>query len=310
MMDRRAFFVTAGVAVGSLALPSIATAGQAPSKVYALPEPTQFPEGIGADQRTGWVYVTSQGTGAVVRVNPRNGRAEQFLAPGTDGRVRGNGVKVDHHGVWIAAGQGGATYLYDTKHARLIQKWALPATGFPNDLVVTRRGTFVTDSWDPVLWRVRLGVRDAEPWLDLTTTPIVYTPGAVNLNGIVATPGERYLIVVHSPQGTLWRIDTWTKKVVQVDLGAETIVAADGLYLKGRTLWAAQNRFGVIAKLRFSENYTSAKVLSRTGDATFRFPTTIDVLDGRMLAVNSQFDKRGAGLTPELPFTISSIPIP
>jgi Cu-Zn family superoxide dismutase len=310
MLDRRAFFVAAGVTMGSLALPSIATAAEAPSKVYALPEPTLFPEGIGADQRTGWVYVSSQATGAIVRVNPRNGRAEQFLAPGTDGLARGNGVKVDGHGVWIAAGQGGATYLYDTKRARLIQKWAMPATGFRNDLVVTHRGTFVTDSWDPVLWRVRLGAGEAEPWLDLTTTPIVYTPGSVNLNGIVVTPDERYLIAAHSPEGSLWRIDTRTKTVVKVDLGTESIPAADGLYLDGSTLWAAQNRFGVIAKLRFSENYASAKVLSRVGDTTFRYPTTIDVLDGRMLVVNSQFDKRGAGLPPELPFTISSIAIP
>jgi Cu-Zn family superoxide dismutase len=310
MPDRRAFLVAAGVTVGSLVVPSIATAREAPSKVYALPESTQFPEGIGADQRTGWVYVSAQPNGAIARVNPRNGRSEQFLAPGTDGLVRGNGVKVDRRGVWIAGGQGGATYLFDTERARLIQKWALPATGFPNDLVVTGRGTYVTDSWDPVLWRVRLGVREAEPWLDLTTTPIVYTPGSVNLNGIVATPGERYVIVVHSLQGSLWRIDTRTKEVVKIDLGTESIPAADGLYLKGRTLWAAQNRFGVIAKLRLSESYASAKVLSRTGDTTFRYPTTVDVLDGRMLVVNSQFDKRGAGMQPELPFTISSIAIP
>jgi Cu-Zn family superoxide dismutase len=108
----------------------------------------------------------------------------------------------------------------------------------------------------------------------------------------------------------LWRIDTWTKAVVRIDLGTESIPAGDGLYLRGRTLWAAQNRFGVIAKLRLSEDYASAKVLSRTGDTTFRYPTTIDVLDGRMLVVNSQFDKRGPGLSPELPFTISSIAVP
>jgi Cu-Zn family superoxide dismutase len=55
---------------------------------------------------------------------------------------------------------------------------------------------------------------------------------------------------------------------------------------------------------------TAGNVISRTGDPTLRFPTTIDFARGRLLVVNSQFDKRGPGLTPELPFTVSSIPLP
>jgi Cu-Zn family superoxide dismutase len=49
-------------------------------------------------------------------------------------------------------------------------------------------------------------------------------------------------------------------------------------------------------------------VLARVLDPSLRFPTTIALARGRMLAVNSQFDRQGG--TPELPFTVSSIPIP
>jgi hypothetical protein len=45
-------------------------------------------------------------------------------------------------------------------------------------------------------------------------------------------------------------------------------------------------------------------------DASLRFPTTIALNGGRLLVVNSQFDKQGPGLTPELPFTVSSVVIP
>jgi len=37
---------------------------------------------------------------------------------------------------------------------------------------------------------------------------------------------------------------------------------------------------------------------------------TADIAGSRMLVVNSQFDRRGAGQAPDLPFTLSSLRIP
>ena len=144
----------------------------------------------------------------------------------------------------------------------------------------------------------------AEAWLDLTTTPIVYQAG-FNLNGIVATPDDRYLIVSQTNTGELFRIDLATKAVVQIDLGGES-VAGDGLALRGQTLFAVAG--GLIVKVRLSDQFTSGDVLSRTGDASFSSPTTLAIARGRLLVVNSQFANQGG--TPTLPFTVSSVPIP
>jgi Cu-Zn family superoxide dismutase len=48
--------------------------------------------------------------------------------------------------------------------------------------------------------------------------------------------------------------------------------------------------------------------VSETADPSFGFPTTAEVLRGRLLVVNSQFDRRGGSL--DLPFTVSSVKLP
>ena len=48
-------------------------------------------------------------------------------------------------------------------------------------------------------------------------------------------------------------------------------------------------------------------MVARTGDPSFRFPTTVEAARGRLLVVNSQFNRRGPGLAPELPFTVSVV---
>jgi Cu-Zn family superoxide dismutase len=145
-----------------------------------------------------------------------------------------------------------------------------------------------------------------EPWLDLTGTPIQYT-ARFNVNGIVASPDGKYLVVSQSNTGELFRIDLATKAVVQIDLGGEA-VNGDGIELLGRTLYAVAG--GQIVKVALAGDLSSGEVVSRTGDPLFSSPTTIAIARGRLLVVNSQFDRLFGGLPPELPFTVSSIPIP
>jgi Cu-Zn family superoxide dismutase len=45
-------------------------------------------------------------------------------------------------------------------------------------------------------------------------------------------------------------------------------------------------------------------------DPSLRYPTTIAAYDGRLLVVNSRFDRRNSGEDPDLPFNISAVEIP
>ena len=72
-----------------------------------------------------------------------------------------------------------------------------------------------------------------EPWLDLRSTPIRYVPNQVNLNGIVASPDGRWLLTVQLATGQLWRVDTTTREVAQVQVDGGPLRNGDGLVLAG-----------------------------------------------------------------------------
>jgi hypothetical protein len=71
-----------------------------------------------------------------------------------------------------------------------------------------------------------------------------------------------------------------------------------------------RNRQGQIVPVALSEDLASGEVREGFTDPSLAYPTTIAAYDGRLLVVNSQFDRRQSGEEPELPFTVSSIEVP
>jgi sugar lactone lactonase YvrE len=300
---------------------SAASVSAAPqTRQYVLPGSAVFPEGIAFEESTGDFFVSSTTDGTIFRANVADETAREFLAGGGDGRTTAIGVAVDGSGrLFVAGGGTGTVWVYDSTSGDLLGRFTTPAGAtFLNDIAIDRSGdAYVTDSLRPIIWRITAeavaaangGTAAAEPWLDLTGTAITYQAG-FNLNGIEATADGRSLVTVQSNTGALFRIDIATRTPTRIDLGSESVPAGDGLLLLGRTLYVAQNSLGLIARVGLDGDLTSGTVISRTGDPTLRFPTTIDFARGRLLVVNSQFNKRGPGLSPELPFTVSSIPLP
>jgi sugar lactone lactonase YvrE len=283
---------------------------------YVLPGEQVFPEGVAYRPDTGDFYVGSTTNGTVFRGNVEGGpeEAEVFLEPESDGRTTAIGMEVDEEGrLFIAGGDTGRIFVYDTDSADLIRRLDTPdaEATFLNDVAVTPEGdAYFTDSLRPVLFRVtstggRAG--EAEPWLNFEGTPAEYEEG-FNLNGIDATEDGRYLVAVQSNTGELFRIDTESKEVVEIDLGGETLANGDGLLLDGRTVYVVRNEQELIVPVELSGEYTNGQVGEPFTDPSFAFPTTIAKTDGRLLVVNSQFDKREG--EPELPFTVSSVEVP
>ena len=306
------------VLLATLAAPALAEARPPLPDRYVLPDPaTQFPEGVAYDERSNRYFVSSQSNGAILTGKLKDPAARLLSPPGADGRTNANGLDTDRKGrLWVATGQQARVYVLDSGDGSLVRWFSLRTGSYANDVGITRRhGVFITDSLQPILWRIDSREASAgapgaaEPWLDLTTTPVVYGTG-FNFNGIEATHDGRYLLAVQSNTGQLWRISTRTKRVREVDLGGARLQAGDGLVLRGHHLWAVQNSLGQITEVRLDHRFRSGAVVGTTTDPSFRFPTTADIAHGRMLVVNSQFNRRGAGLPPELPFTLSSIPVP
>jgi sugar lactone lactonase YvrE len=148
-----------------------------------------------------------------------------------------------------------------------------------------------------------------EEWLNFTGTPLVYQQG-FNVNGIAISSDGKYLIVVQSNTGKLFRIDVATRAVTEINLGGETVTNGDGILLDVRTLYVVRNQQGLIVKILLSEDLSSGTVVSSSTDPSLTYPTTIAKAGDRLLVVNSQFNNRGEGKQPVLPFTVSSIPAP
>jgi len=198
----------------------------------------------------------------------------------------------------------------------LIRALETPSSEMPfvNDVTVAPDGSaYFTDSMRPTLFRVPStpdgDVGEVEAWLDLEGTPIEYEEG-FNLNGIAATGDGRYLVTVQSNTGNLYRIDTESREVTQVDLGGETLMGGDGILLDDQTLYVVRGQDGLIVPVELAEDFASGEVGEVISNPSFARPTTIAGYGDRLLVVNSQFDRRESGENPELPFTVSSIQIP
>jgi sugar lactone lactonase YvrE len=283
---------------------------------YVLPGEQVFPEGVAYQSDTGDFYVGSTTDGTVFQGNVDGGskEAEVFLEPESDGRTTAIGMEVDEEGwLFIAGGDTGRIFVYDTDSADLVRRLDTPdaEATFLNDVAVTPDGdAYFTDSMRPVLFRVTStadGVGEVEPWLNFEGTPAEYEEG-FNFNGIDATGDGRYLVVVKSNTGELFRIDIESKQVVEIDLEGQTLANGDGLLLDGRTVYVVRNEEGLIVPVKLSGDYITGEVGEPFTDPSFAFPTTIAKTDGRLLVVNSQFDKQEG--EPELPFTVSSVEVP
>ena len=261
----------------------------------ALPPGFQ-PEGI-AVGRGSTFYVGSIPTGAVFKGDLRTGQGDVFVSA-TPGRAA---IGLEEAGgvLWVAGGPTGKAFLYDARTGADIAQLTL-TTGptFINDVVVTRRAAFFTDSVNPFVYRVdrRTLAVTALP----LTGDLAYATG-FNVNGIDATPNGRTLVLVQSNTGKLFTADAATGVTREIDLDGQTVPNGDGILLQGKTLYVVQNRLNLIAKVRLSGDLSSGTVVSRTGITGFQVPTTIARFGNRLYAVNARF---GTPPTPETTYDV------
>ena len=296
-MRRKA--IAAVAALVSLAVAAAAAAQTFPRRV-ALPNGWQ-PEGIavgGGNQ----LLVGSLANGAVIRVDSRTGRSRIVVA-GRRGRSA-TGLKRDRNRLFVSGAGTGRAWVYDARTGRQIRAFQLAPSRqdtFVNDVVVTGRGAYFTDSRRNVLYLVP---RDLSRPRQIALTGIPLQAGN-NLNGIVAAAGGRTLISVQTNAGRLWRIDPATGRATAIDLGGGSVANGDGLLLRGRTLYVLRNQNDRIAVVRLSADLASGRVTRTIASTAFDVPTTVARIDGRLYAVNARF---GTTATARTRYWITGVP--
>ena len=285
--------------------------GMAHSGTAFFPDLIQLPvdfgsEGIAVGNGSRF-YVgsfTAPALGQILVGNLRTGSLAELVPAGGRPAV---GMKFDPRTdfLYVAGGASGGGTVYDAHSGAEIAFYQfLPpgVSGVINDVVVTRNAAYFTDSVGPFLGRVALG-RGGRP-KDGSLIPLPANFGvrggcagpSARANGIAATPNGKHLIVVHTSEGQLYRVDTATFAVVPIDVtggdfaGGGAVCSGDGLILDGRTLYVAQFDLQRVAVVELSRDRLSG-VITRYITEPFQsnpatqFPTTMAEFGSSLYAV-------------------------
>jgi hypothetical protein len=295
------------LAVGALAAIVVTSATAAttafPSRI-ALPDGFQ-PEGIATAGEQ--FYVGSIPTGAVYRGSLRTGQGSA-LVQAQAGRAA-IGMKVDRGRLFVAGGNTGMAFVYEARTGANVTSYQLSTGGsFVNDVVVTKRAAWFTDSFKPVLYRVPLGP-SGRPGAASAVRTVQLTGDYVhgsgfNVNGIDATPNGKSLVIVQSGTGKLFTVSASGVTKAIALAGGESVVNGDGILLDGKTLYVAQNRSNVVAKIALTPNLRSGRVVRRISNPGFDVPTTIAEQGSRLYAVNARF---GTPATPTTDYWVTRL---
>jgi Cu-Zn family superoxide dismutase len=280
---------------------------------YALPGDTLYPEGIAYQQSSGKFYTGSVTSGDILEVDVQTGDVRTFATGSAQGRKAATGLKLDNQGrLWVCGGSDNKVHVLSSDGS-LLKSWntqTLFGSGFINDCIIDTGFVYFTDSRVKKIYRtsVKGDPGNLEEWLTFTDAQIPYTVTGTNANGIVSTPDNKYLIIVISSSGKLYRIDKVTKAIQEITLNAP-VTSGDGLYLDNATLYVSRNATNLIFPVTLNVDYSQGTVGTGFGN-NLLFNTTIAKADKYLLVVNGQLNRRNSGVAPQLPFSVSRVEIP
>lgn len=287
----------AAAAAGTLALGLLtsppATADRGPERFPSIVDlPNGFlPEGI-AIGRGPTAWFGSRADGDIYQADLRTGEGRTISqGPGT----ASVGLKYADGRLYVAGGPTGTLRVVDVDSGEIERTYAL-STGesFVNDVLIHRGSVWVTDSRQAALYRLPLTRSgDLPPASAVERLPLtgdwVQAPAGVNAaNGIAPTPDGKTLIVVHSAEAALHRVDPRSGETTRLDVG-EPMTNGDGLLLEGRTLYVVQNRLNRVAVVRLDPRGTSGRVVDALTSPAFEVPTTVARFGDGLYLPNAQF---------------------
>jgi hypothetical protein len=275
-----------------------------------LPDTIDLPAGfVGEGVAVGshdTFYAGSVADGRVARGDLRDGFSEVFVPDPIVASATGLKADLRHNLLWVSgAGTGqAAVYTLETG-APVVALKLTTAPSFINDVIVTRRAAYFTNSFAPEIYRVpvsRDGVVGTPETIALSGPAAEVRPG-FNLNGIEATSDGHTLIVVNTTTGKLFTVDARTGDSALIDVDGMTFPSADGLLLRGDTLFVLQNGLSPtpvpnqIVVVRLRHHLTEGSVVDTITSPLFETATTLARSGDVLVAVNSQFG--GAPIDPQ-----------
>jgi sugar lactone lactonase YvrE len=282
----------------------------APAALGTPPSDTSFTipvssaEGIAAGQGMTF-YAGELNTGDIYRGDIRTETARLFIDAPAGRQAVGMKVDLAHQLLFVAGGTTGQAYVYSTVTGANVAAFQLTnGPAFINDVALTRDGAWFTNSAAAELYFVPVsaqGQLGTVRTLHLTG-PAADTSSSFNLNGILASPDGKTLIVDHTGLGTLYAVDPMTGASTRILVNGDPttlLTSPDGLVLQGHTMWVMENFANRVTRLALSADLATATVETSDTSPLFQSPSTAALIGNTLAVVNSQF-ATGAGTPFEI----------
>jgi len=263
-----------------------------------LPDGWQ-PEGIASGAGNQFFAGSRSDTGGIFKGNLKSGQGSVLV----QGGGAATGMKVDNRNrLFVSGAATGQARVYRAGNGKLVRQYTLTSDPtFINDVTLTRRAAYFTDSVNQRLYVLKLKRHGRLP-AHARTLPLTgdlqydTDPGTFELNGIAAAGHDR-LITVQSRTGKLFLVNARNGRTHEIDLGGGSVPNGDGILLKGRTLYVVQNQDNKTAVVHLKRGLRRGEIKRYLTDSDFDVPTTIASKGGFLWAVNARFT------TPPTPTT-------
>ncbi|MFL6026026.1 MAG: superoxide dismutase [Friedmanniella sp.] len=286
--------LTSAALTVTLAGPVVAQPRAALPSRIALPDGFQ-PEGIAA--RGPIAYLGSRTDGDIFAVDLRSGKGG-VISQGPGAGFPSVGVKVGTTRLYVSGGNAGTGRVVDIRTGAILASHTFTKNpSFVNDVVLTKGRAWFTDSLQPQLYGLtRTGNAGAATVRTLKLRgDWVQAPAVNNANGIAQSPDKRSLLVVQSNTGFLFKVNPRTGVARRVNLGGTLLTNGDGLLVRGRTLYAVQNRLNQVVVIRLNASGSRGRktdTLTKAdlpGGTSFDVPTTAAFYRGNLYLPNARF---------------------
>ena len=292
---------------GATATSSVRSDDHLPGTTIDLPDGFS-PEGIATSGRYGWFG--SLADGDIYRVNLKTGMGSVISeGPGTPSV----GMEIDRRGrLFVAGGPAGDARVVDGRSGELLASYRLvEGSSFINDVILTRRAAWFTDSFNAHLIKVSWGRHGKHRSMgEVETLPLggdwVQAPGTFNANGITTAPDKRALLVINSSSGGLFRVDRHSGDATAVDLEGVVLTNGDGLLREGRTLYVVQNQLNQVAVIGLAHDGRSGRLMYSFKAPSFDVPTTIARSGDSLYLPNARFGNTDPAPAP---YWVTRVPI-
>jgi len=272
--------ITAIILLVMMMLPFLsANAGEKPFP-HIVPALTgSLPEGFAIGR--GHTAFNGSVDGSIYKVDLRSGKGEVLINPEVDPGCYKLGMRVDPRTnyLFVAGCEGGNAYVFDADNGALVREYQLPtpAGGFQivNDLAITKDAVYFTDSHQPLLYRLPLSRNGGLPDIDAATFielggDFDKTPpadGCCGANGIVATPNGKTLIIGHSNNVQLYRVDPTTGYADEIIVDLDPLgYFLDGIALRDNTLYIMEPALESVQVVRLGEDMLTGEFLGSITD--------------------------------------------